>query len=120
MKKMLFLFAILLAMPVVANAQTDTQRLVVWLKSGQKVYHDLNDEPETVEDCLEVMRARDEETVRASLDSRADGFIFWEDSSTTNISPDLFNRYTAPELNEWGRLLHANGKLLIHHGATMR
>jgi len=47
MKKMLFLFAILLAMPVVANAQTDTQRLVVWLKSGQKVYHDLNDEPET-------------------------------------------------------------------------
>ena len=47
MKKVLFLFAILLAMPLMANAQTDTQRLVVWLKSGQKVYHDLNDEPET-------------------------------------------------------------------------
>ena len=47
MKKVLFLFAILLAMPVVANAQTETQRLVVWLKSGQKVYHDLSDEPET-------------------------------------------------------------------------
>ncbi|MBQ2361095.1 MAG: hypothetical protein II398_09410, partial [Prevotella sp.] len=47
MKKALFLFAILLAMPVVAESQTDMQRLVVWLKSGQKVYHDLNDEPET-------------------------------------------------------------------------
>ena len=44
MKKVLLLFAILLAMPVVANAQTETQRLVVWLKSGQKVYHDLSDE----------------------------------------------------------------------------
>ena len=47
MKKALFVFAILLAMPVVANAQNNTKRLVVWLTNGQKVYHDLSDEPET-------------------------------------------------------------------------
>ena len=47
MKKVFFLFAILLAMPVVANSQNNTKRLVVWLTNGQKVYHDLSDEPET-------------------------------------------------------------------------
>ena len=47
MKIVLFLFAILLAMPVVANAQDSTKRLVVWLANGQKVYHDLSDDPET-------------------------------------------------------------------------
>ena len=47
MKKALFLFAILLAMPLLANAQNNTKQLVVWLVNGQKVYHDLSDEPET-------------------------------------------------------------------------
>ena len=47
MKKVLFLFAILLAMPLMANAQNNTKQLVVWLVNGQKVYHDLSDQPET-------------------------------------------------------------------------
>ena len=55
------------------------------------------------------------ETARISARSSAEGFIFWEDSSTTNISPSLFSKYTAPEVNEWGKLIHENGKLLIHH-----
>lgn len=27
----------------------------------------------------------------------------------------MFETYTAPQINEWGKILHANGKLLIHH-----
>jgi len=68
-----------------------------------------------VEECLAVMQAKDEETVRISVDSNADGFIFWEDSSTTNISPAFFEKYTKPEIDRWGDLVHENGKLLIHH-----
>ncbi len=42
-----FLF-LLLSAPLATLAQSDaSQRLVVWLKNGQKVYHDLSDEPET-------------------------------------------------------------------------
>ena len=46
---LLALFIVQLAMPMApARAEdTNTQRLVVWLKNGQKVYHDLTDEPET-------------------------------------------------------------------------
>jgi uroporphyrinogen-III decarboxylase len=68
-----------------------------------------------VEECLAVMQARDEETVRISVNTAADGFIFWEDSSTTNISPAMFAKYTKPEIDRWGELVHGAGKLLVHH-----
>lgn len=105
-----------LLLPTVGVAmKTAFQSLVEHWAGTVNLVYALNDEPETVEDCLEVMRARDEETVRASLDSRADGFIFWEDSSTTNISPSYFERYAMPEINRWGRMIHGAGKLLVHH-----
>ena len=47
MKKLLLLLALMAALPLTAQADDATQRLVVWLKNGQKVYHDLTDEPET-------------------------------------------------------------------------
>ena len=37
----------LLGVCLAAMAQTESARLVVWLKNGQKVYHDLADKPET-------------------------------------------------------------------------
>ena len=97
------------------HSKTSFQSLVEHWCGTENLIYALYDFPEVVEECLAVMQEKDMETVRASVESIAEAFIFWEDSSTTNISPDLFNRYTAPELNEWGRLLHANDKLLIHH-----
>ena len=49
MKQRLLLLSLLLCFATTATwAQSDTtQRLVVWLKGGQKIYHDLSDEPET-------------------------------------------------------------------------
>lgn len=85
-----------------------------WCGTVDFVYA-LYDFPEVVEECLSVIQAKDAETVRISVKSSAEGFIFWEDSSTTNISPDFFAKYTAPEINQWGRLIHDNDKLLIHH-----
>lgn len=37
----------LLGISLAATGQTEPARLVVWLKNGQKVYHDLADKPET-------------------------------------------------------------------------
>ena len=39
--------AILLFFLLCSNAWADNQRLVVWLKNGQKVYYELSDEPRT-------------------------------------------------------------------------
>ena len=47
MKKILILIVFALALPSAMNAQSESQRLVVWQKSGEKVYFDLDEEPET-------------------------------------------------------------------------
>ena len=97
------------------HCKTAFQSLVEhWVGTVDLTYA-IYDEPEVVEECLAVMQTKDEETVRISVDSDADGFIFWEDSSTTNISPAFFEKYTKPEIDRWGDLVHENGKLLIHH-----
>ena len=47
MKKIIFLLMALVLLPTVARADDTTQQLVVWLKNGQKIRHDLADKPET-------------------------------------------------------------------------
>ncbi|UKK54880.1 T9SS type A sorting domain-containing protein [Prevotella sp. E2-28] len=58
MKRKLTLMTLLLMMVVGLWAQNTTQRLVVWQKSGEKVYFDLKETPETTfEDGLLVIRS---------------------------------------------------------------
>lgn len=85
-----------------------------WCGTVDLVYA-LYDFPEAVEECLSAIQEKDLETAKISVKSSAEGFIFWEDSSTTNISPDMFSKYTAPEINQWGKVIHNHDKLLIHH-----
>ena len=47
MKAKLILIISLLANMTTMMAQSESARLVVWLRGGQKVYHDLVDKPET-------------------------------------------------------------------------
>lgn len=95
--------------------KTPFQSLVEHWCGTEALTYALYDFPEVVEECLAVMRARDLETVRFSADTEIDVFNFYEDSSTTNISPAMFEKYTAPVINEWAQVLHQNGKLLMHH-----
>ncbi|MDD4797636.1 MAG: uroporphyrinogen decarboxylase family protein, partial [Eubacteriales bacterium] len=85
-----------------------------WAGTEQLTYL-LADEPDAVEECLATMRRVSDQTAVLSAQSKAEAFIFWEDSSTTNISPGMFRNYTAPEITAWGNALHSAGKLLVHH-----
>ncbi len=85
-----------------------------WVGTEELTYM-LADDPAPVLSCLAVMQERTAETVRVSVSSEAEGFIFWEDSSTTNITPTWFQDHIAPEISQWSSLVHAEGKLLIHH-----
>ena len=105
-----------LSVPLISPfLKTPFQALVEhYVGTGQLVY-DLMDYPEEVEETLAVMSEKALEAVRISVDSPAQTFITWEDSSTTNVSPGLFKRYIVPELNRWGAEIHAAGKLFLHH-----
>lgn len=95
--------------------KTPFQALVEHFVGTQQLVYDLMDYPEDVEALLAVMSERAMEAVQMAVESPAEAFITWEDSSTTNVSPKLFARYIAPELTRWGQVVHAAGKLLIHH-----
>lgn len=100
-----------LCLPVIGlYSKTAFQSMVErWCGTVDLVYA-LYDFPEVVEECLSVIQEKDMETVKNALKSSAEGFIFWEDSSTTNINPDMFEQYTAPEINQWGKMIHDSGK----------
>jgi uroporphyrinogen-III decarboxylase len=85
-----------------------------WIGTEELTYL-LADDPEPLEACLEVMQARSKEIVRLAVQSEAEAFLFWEDSSTQNITPTWFSTYIAPELGAWADLIHGEGKLLVHH-----
>lgn len=105
-----------LLLPLVGvRAKTAFQSLVEYWVGTENLVYMIYEEPEAMEECLAVMQARDDETVRNALNTSADGFIFWEDSSTTNVSPAIFRKYTMPEINRWGEQIHKAGKLLVHH-----
>jgi uroporphyrinogen-III decarboxylase len=91
------------------------QSLLEHFVGTEKLCYDLFDFPEVVEQTIAAMGRRAREAVHLSAESRAEAFISWEDSSTTNLSPDMFRRYVAPELDAWGAILHQEGKMLIHH-----
>jgi uroporphyrinogen-III decarboxylase len=105
-----------LCVPLVSPfGKTPFQTLLEHFVGTEQLVYDLADFPEEVEATLAVMSAQAERAVRISAASPAEAFISWEDSSTTNVSPALFARYIAPEMSRWGEILHASGKLLIHH-----
>ena len=97
------------------ECKTCFQSLVEKWGGTENLAYFVADVPEKVEECLLIMRRVSECTAELSASSDAEGFIFWEDSSTTNISPGMFTRFAAPEISKWGDVLHKAGKLLVHH-----
>jgi len=97
------------------SSKTAFQSLVEHWCGTVELSYALCDFPEVVEECLAVMQAKDRETVEITAKSSAQVLNFFEDSSTTNISPSMFEKYTLPEVNEWADILHKSGKLLMHH-----
>ncbi len=95
--------------------KTPFQSLVEHFVGTEKLIYDLQDFPSVVEETLSVMRERAREAVTISVESPAEAFITWEDSSTTNISPALFQTWVVPDINAWGRTIHDAGKMLFHH-----
>ena len=85
-----------------------------WCGTENLVYA-LMDFPEVVEDTLKIMYERSMEGARICAASRAEVFETYEDTSTTNISPQFYRDYILPEINGWCEILHASGKLYLQH-----
>lgn len=95
--------------------KTAFQTLVEHWCGTETLVYSLFDYEDTVRECLAVMNRQDMKTIEIAARSSAEALLFYEDSSTTNISPSYFETYTAPVLRQWSSYLHGHGKMLIHH-----
>ncbi|MCU0522819.1 MAG: hypothetical protein MUF84_19285, partial [Anaerolineae bacterium] len=92
------------------------QMLVEHYAGTEALAFALADMPETVQTLWETMVANDLEAAHLALET---GFytyyLTWEDSSTQNYSPSLYERYIASEINQWCSMLEANDMHYIQH-----
>lgn len=95
--------------------KTSFQSLIEYWVGTINMAYAMMDYPEVVEECLAVMQANSIKFAKNAVKSKADAFIFFEDTSTTNISPSWFENYIIPEINTWAHEIHAADKYLLHH-----
>lgn len=77
--------------------------------------YDLFNEEDIIGELLEVVKAKNIEACKVAAKSPAQILNIWEDSSTTILSPNLFEAYVLPEIKEFTDILKQEGKKLIHH-----
>lgn len=85
-----------------------------WVGTEELVYS-LMDFPDVVQETLESMWRVSRDSAEIAAESRSPFFLSWEDTSTTNISPQYYRDYILPEINSWCDILHKKGKRYIQH-----
>jgi len=95
--------------------KTAFQSMIEYWVGTEELTYALMDYPEVVAHALTAMQETSFKAAAICAQSPGDVFISWEDTSTTNISPDWYERYILPEINHWCDVLHEKGKLYIQH-----
>jgi hypothetical protein len=91
------------------------QSLVEYHVGTENLIYAQVDYPDTVNTLWQTMVAKDIEAVRMTVESEYEYFITWEDSSTQNYSPDIYERHIASEIRQWADILRINGKRYVQH-----
>ena len=88
--------------------------LETWVGTEEMVYS-IMDFPELVQETLDSMYRVSREAAEIAANSSSPVFLSWEDTSTTNISPQYYRDYILPEINMWCDILHKKGKRYVQH-----
>ncbi len=100
---------------LVPRMKSAYQSLVEHHAGTEELVYAHADFPDTVNTLWEIMVEKDVEAARMAVESDYDYFITWEDSSTQNYSPDVYNRYIASEISQWCAIVGTHGKQYIQH-----
>lgn len=105
-----------LLMPIISSEMKSSFQSLLenWVGTEELAYA-VYDYPEALGECLAMMQKNSRIAAEYAAQCNAESFIFWEDSSTGNLSPSFFRDYIADEISMWADILHENGKFLIHH-----
>ncbi len=105
-----------LLMPIISSEMKSSfQALLEHWVGTEELTYSVYDFPEALDECLAAMKVNSKKAAEYAAQCDAESFIFWEDSSTGNLSPSFFSDYISDEINTWADILHSNEKYLVHH-----
>ncbi|MHB9024993.1 MAG: uroporphyrinogen decarboxylase family protein [Armatimonadota bacterium] len=100
---------------LIPRGKSAFQCMVEALVGTEELVYALADYPETVRALYDAMVATDLRAARLAAESAYTYFLTWEDSSTQNYSPALYDEFIAPEIRQWCAILADSGKRYIQH-----
>jgi len=90
--------------------------LVEHLCGPQNAFYILHDEPELAREVIDLMHRDRLRNLEALLPHvTADSFWLTENTTTTLLSPQLFEEFCMPHLEAYGRLIVEHGLIAVHH-----
>lgn len=81
----------------------------------EKCYFMLYDHEREMEDLMEVMHEQRKKAYLIVARSPAEVVIGYENTSTTTMSPDIYERYCENQINEYADIMHGAGKIFLNH-----
>lgn len=96
-------------------SKSSYQYLLEHLIGTENLIYLTMDYPDAVKELVCVLTEKNRQTVLYTAESRIEACLSWEDSSTTNLNPALYQEYIAPEIQSWCELLKQSGKMYIQH-----
>ena len=78
-------------------------------------YYLMQDVPELMVEAMETMQTKQRDRYRILAAYDGDLVLQGENTSTSMISPDLYERYNLPQIREYCETAHASGKIEIVH-----
>lgn len=94
---------------------TPVQRLLQYELGVEGFAYHLADHPRELEELMAFMHAKNLELYRLVASSPAEFVMLYENTSTTMISPTIYERYSLGHVRDFVQTMHAQGKVAIVH-----
>lgn len=91
------------------------QRLLQFEMGVEKFCYDLFDHTQEIEDLMALMHEKDKEVYQVAAASPAEFIMLYENTSTTMISPDIYERYSLKHVKDFVDIMHRHNKVAIVH-----
>ncbi len=105
-----------LLIPIITpEMKSSFQSMIETWMGTEDVTYAVYDYEEELLTCLNSMKKNSVKSVEMAVESGAEAYIFWEDSSTGNLSPAFFREYISDEISAWADIIHREGSCLVHH-----
>lgn len=94
---------------------TPIQVFIQELCGIENTFYLLHDHTKVVETCFEIMHELNMQAYRLIAEGPGEVVIDYEDTSTTTLSPEMYTKYCASEIDDYAKVCQSGGKIFLTH-----